>query len=277
MFLNNISNELSKLNINGILCGELVLKGYNSDRRSEANGLIRALISSNQKVSNGDEKEEVKFKKKTGMSISEVEELIYVKAWDFLDSFEDKTLYKERFKKVNSISKLTNKIVIVESRLVKTKQDIVEYFNEVLSNGEEGLIIKSLNKEYKDGKPNFQVKYKLTYQCELRIKGFVSGAINSKYENTLGALCCESEDGLIKTKLSGMSDELREILWDSKDEYLNKIIEIECSGISKAKGSDSFSFFFPRFIGFRDDKDKADTYEEILAIQNSILNLKAEI
>lgn len=274
MFLNSLSENLSKLNSNGILCCELVLKGYNSDRRSEANGLIRALISSNQKIANGDEKEPSKFKKKTGMSVDEVEELIYVKAWDFLDNFEDKTLYVSRFMKAKQLSELTDKIVMVESRAVKTKEDISEYFNEVLENGEEGLILKSLTKEFKDGKPNFQIKYKLTYQCELRIKDFVNGAINSKYENTLGALYCESEDGLIKTKLSGMTDELRNEIWNNKDKYRDCVIEIECSGISKAKDSETYSFFFPRFKDFRFDKDRADTYEEILAIQNSILNLK---
>lgn len=278
MFLcGKLKSQLESLKVERVICGELLLKGYTSANRSEANGIIRGLISSNEKVENGDLKESTKFEKKYGITLEQANDLLYIVAWDCLDTFNDERLYIERLRDLNGTISNIETVKVVEGKSISNKSELFEYFIELLSSGEEGLIVKGLNRKFTDGKPSHSIKLKLSFQCELRIKDFVSGAINSKYENTLGALYCESEDGMIKTKLSGMSDELREILWNSKDEYLNRIIEIECSGISKARDSDSYSFFFPRFKDFRLDKDKADTYKEILAIQNSILNLKAEI
>ena len=117
----------------------------------------------------------------------------------------------------------------------------MDYFSHALTLGEEGLIIKSISEPFVNSKPNYQIKMKLTFQCELKIVDFVSGAVNSKYENTLGALLVESEDGLLKTKLSGMSDEQRDEIWHNKEKYVNKIVEVECSGISKARDSEIYS------------------------------------
>ena len=265
---------MESIQLNRIICGELLLKGYTSSNRSEANGIIRGLISSNEKVENGDLKESAKFEKKYGVSLEQANDLLYIVAWDCLDTFNDERLYKYRLRDLHSTIENISSVVVVKGKPINNKIELFEYFTEFLSEGEEGIIVKGLNRKFVDGKPSHSIKLKLSFQCELRIKDFVGGAINSKYENTLGALYCESEDGLMKTKLSGMRDELRDIIWNNKDKYKDCVIEIECSGISKAKDSDHFSFFFPRFKDFRFDKDRADTYEEILAIQNSILNLK---
>ena len=275
MFLGGkLKSELESIQLNRIICGELLLKGYTSSNRSESNGMIRVLISSNEKVENGNLEESAKFEKKYGISLEQANDLLYIIAWDCLDTFNDERLYKYRLIDLYStIENITN-IIVVKGKPINNKIELFEYFTEFLSEGEEGIIVKGLNRKFVDGKPSHSIKLKLSFQCELRIKDFVGGAINSKYENTLGALYCESEDGLMKTKLSGMRDELRDIIWNNKDKYKDCVIEIECSGISKAKDSDHFSFFFPRFKDFRFDKDRADTYEEILAIQNSILNLK---
>ena len=275
MFLGGkLKSEMESIQLNRIICGELLLKGYTSSNRSEANGIIRGLISSNEKVENGDLKESAKFEKKYGVSLEQANDLLYIVAWDCLDTFNDERLYKYRLRDLHSTIENISSVVVVEGKPINNKAELFEYFTELLSEGEEGIIVKGLNRKFTDGKPSHSIKLKLSFQCELRIKDFVSGAINSKYENTLGALYCESEDGLMKTKLSGMSDELRDVIWNAQDKYRDCVVEIECSGISKAKDSDYYSFFFPRFKDFRFDKDRANTYEEILAIQNSILNLK---
>ena len=275
MFLGGkLKSELESIQLNRIICGELLLKGYTSSNRSEANGIIRGLISSNEKVENGDLKESTKFEKKYGISLEQANDLLYIVAWDCLDTFNDERLYKYRLRDLHNTIENISRVIVVKGKPINNKSELFEYFTELLSEGEEGIIVKGLNRKFTDGKPSHSIKLKLSFQCELRIKDFVSGAINSKYENTLGALYCESEDGLMKTKLSGMSDELRNIIWSDKDKYRDCVIEIECSGISKAKDSETYSFFFPRFKDFRFDKDRADTYEEVLAIQNSILNLK---
>ena len=71
-------------------------------------------------------------------------------------------------------------------------------------------------------------------------------------------------------------DSIRKEIWENKEFYKGKIVTCKCRGTSK-NNNGGVGLLYNTFVCFRDDKDKADTYEEILAIQNSILNLKAEI
>jgi len=148
------------------------------------------------------------------------------------------------------------------------------FFNKVLNNGGEGTLVKSGVDGYKPGKPTYQIKKKMEFECELKIVGFKQGTEGTKYENSLGALVCESSDGKVKADPSGLKEDLRDKIWSNQDDYLNKIITVRCHKISKSKDNDYYSLLHPRFIKFRDDKMEADSYEEIAAIEDSIKNLK---
>jgi len=147
---------------------------------------------------------------------------------------------------------------------------VKKYFSQMLSEDKEGIIIKSGIHPWKSGKPVYQVKLKLDFECELRIIGFKPGEPGKKFENTLGSFIVESEDGILKTDPGGIPEDIRDEVWNNKEEYLNKIITVKSCGISKDKDG-NISLLHPSFVKFREDKDKADTYEEIEKIQESIL------
>ena len=260
-----------------MLNGELLIDGI--EDRATANGIIRGLISSNTKINNGDEKESAKFQKKYGMSISEVEDRLVYYVWDFLDikvlnGFEIDTPYYKRFSilqyYLQVINPIFKSIKIVPSRRVDNEQEAMSHFQELLSLGYEGTILKDMNKGFKSGKPVWQVKYKMVAECELRVLSYELGKEGTKYSSVIGSLYCESECGKLKTKVSGFTDEQRQSILDDIDNYIWKIITVKNNGLSKAKDNEHMSLLYPVFIEIR-DKDKADTLEEIIKIQESII------
>jgi len=114
---------------------------------------------------------------------------------------------------------------------------------------------------------------KLDFECELRVKGFKPGKPGTKYENTLGAFICESEDGLLACDPGGIDELTRDEIWGNKDNYLDKIITIKCCGLSKARDKEVYSLLHPAFVEIREDKDKADTLDEIKIIEESLLKI----
>jgi len=153
----------------------------------------------------------------------------------------------------------------------KAKEEIFKHFQEIIKRGGEGTIVKDGTKPWKDGKPPYQIKLKFEFECEMKIIDFKPGTPGSKFENALGAFICESEDGLVKCDPSGIAEDLRFEIWENRDKYKNKIITVKCNGLSKSKDSQYYSLLHPRFVKFREDKDKADDLNEIQKIAQNIL------
>jgi len=191
--------------------------------------------------------------------------------WDEFDKkFKDEPLKEIVYKDLEHLDKDNAPVTITD--IEEAKNEMFKHFQSILSRGGEGTIIKDGTKEWKDGKPVYQIKMKLDFECELRIKDFKPGKPGTKYENTLGAFICESEDGLVKADPGGIDEYTRDEIWKNKDQYLNKIITVKCCGLSKAKDKEYYSLLHPAFVKIREDKDRADSFEEIKKIQDSILN-----
>jgi ATP-dependent DNA ligase len=100
----------------------------------------------------------------------------------------------------------------------------------------------------------------------MKVTGFLEG--NEKFADNLGAILCESSEGSVQVKVgSGLSDEDRKTIWENKDAYIGKFIEIESNGVILAEDG-TYSLFLPRFIEVREDKTEADTYDTIKALSD---------
>lgn len=101
---------------------------------------------------------------------------------------------------------------------------------------------------------------------------------SGKYSEGIGALLCESSDGLLKVSISGMTESERglervDIMDASKglktiddfdfNKYIGKIITVEFNEMIKAKDKEDYSLFLPRIKEFREDKTEADDLEYI--------------
>ena len=136
-----------------------------------------------------------------------------------------------------------------------TAQKIFEKF---LAEGQEGTILKSKDGIWEDKRSKTQIKFKGELECELKVVDWEEGT--GKNVGRLGALVCESSDGVIRVNVgSGYSDEQR-------DEYtkkvIGKIVTVKYNARIKDK-SGVESLFLPVFIELREDKDKAESSKSI--------------
>jgi len=262
-----------------VLNGELMIKGVS---RYEANGMLASIIKITEKELEGLDvtKDKAKFKKKH-MDFDKAVENVYVTVWDFLpyktymNAESWSTIRKNRLYMLESaMPVLTDVINLVEYKIVKTYDEAISYFRELLNKGEEGAILKSLYGTWENKKPIYQIKMKLEFTVDLKIIGFNEGEKGSKFEGMLGSLQCESSDSLLKADPGGYNDDLRQTIWNNKDSYIDKIVEVKCNGISHDKDN-NYSLLHPVFKEIRDDTT-ADSLEQIIENENMVLGLTNE-
>lgn len=102
----------------------------------------------------------------------------------------------------------------------------------------------------KDGNLLNWRKLKARETYDLRVIGFTAG--RKKYTGVVGALVLESSNGR-QVKCSGMSDDDRWSMQHEPDEWLGKIVEVECQGRGSAGG-----LAHPRYLRVREDKAEPD-------------------
>jgi hypothetical protein len=150
------------------------------------------------------------------------------------------------------------KIWLVSSKIVETQDQANYIFQEYLADGLEGIILKDGSGIWENKRAKHQIKYKGELECDLRIVGVEEGT--GKYVGMLGAIICESEDGVVKTRVgSGFKDEQRRNLGK---EIIGKIAAIKYNMRSVDKQGNQ-SLFLPIVLEIRDDKDVADFDKDI--------------
>ena len=193
--------------------------------------------------------------------------MVHASVWDLIPYayFVDghcPTPYSKRFSTLDSIvSKQKSegkKIWTVTSTIVETIEQAQEIFQDYLSKGYEGIILKDGNGVWEDKRAKHQIKFKGELECDLKIVAIEEGT--GKYAGMLGSLICESSDGVVKVSVgSGLTDADRKNLGQ---EIVDKIVAIKYNSRIKNKLGDE-SLFLPIFIEIRDDKDVADSSKVI--------------
>ena len=194
--------------------------------------------------------------------------LVHATVWDvipyayFTDGYCPNT-YSKRFSSLGDlVSKQLSKdkrIWLVSSEIVETYEKAQEIFNEYLSLGYEGIILKDGSGVWEDKRAKHQIKFKGELECDLKIVGVEEG--NGKYAGLLGNLICESSDGVVKVSVgSGFTDANRKHFMGQN--LLDKIVAVKYNSRIKNKLGEE-SLFLPIFIELRDDKDTADSSKDI--------------
>ena len=185
---------------------------------------------------------------------------VHATIWDVIDyeTFKrgvGKQDYQTRFTLLENMS-LPRKVHLVESKVVATLEEAQKIFEEYLAEGQEGIILKAMNGVWEDKRVKTQVKFKAELDCDLKVVGIQPGT--GKYEGMVGALLCESADGIVKVDVgSGLSDDDRK-----RDDYIGKIVAVTYNARIKNKQGEQ-SLFLPRLIEVREDKSEADSSERI--------------
>jgi len=194
--------------------------------------------------------------------------LVHATVWDvipyayFTDGYCP-TPYSKRF---SSLELLTNKqksegkkIWCVASDIVQSLEEAQVLFEDYLSKGLEGLILKDGSGVWEDKRAKHQIKFKGELECDLKIVAVEEGT--GKAAGMLGAIVCESADGIVKVNVgSGFTDAHRKQYW--KENLVDKIVAVKYNARIKNKAGEE-SLFLPVFIEIRNDKDVADNSKVI--------------
>jgi len=128
-----------------------------------------------------------------------------------------------------------------------------QYNKDAIENGFEGIMIKELEALYECKRSVSWLKQKPFIEVSLKVTALEEGT--GKNQGRLGALICEGEDDGKKIRVnvgSGLTDELRDEIWSSKDAVVGQIVEIRADAATRNQDSeDIFSLRFPRFLRFR--------------------------
>lgn len=189
--------------------------------------------------------------------------------------------YLERIKEISHIESVNN-VKVVKPKKINNEEELLKYEQKCLTEGFEGVMIRTGNSPYKCGRSTeregYLLKIKRFEDSEAKIIGFeeknhnqneaeedVFGRTKRSQKkagmvgaNTLGKILVKDVGGKynnIEFKIgTGFNDELRKELWNNKSKYLGKIVKYkfqpnptEDSGYLKPR--------FPVFLGFRHKND----------------------
>ena len=194
--------------------------------------------------------------------------LVHATVWDlipyvqFIDGY-CQTPYSKRYSTLQAIISKQKadgkKIWNVTSTIVETLEEAQEIFQGYLAEGFEGIILKDGAGVWEDKRSKTQIKFKGELECDLKIVAVEEG--KGKAVGMLGAIICESADGIVKVNVgSGFNDAQRKQYW--KENLVDKIVAVKYNARIKNKTGDE-SLFLPVFIELRDDKDVADNSKVI--------------
>lgn len=227
------------------------------------------------------------------MSVLESSQL-HLTAWDIvtIDDFREESSdapYSKRFDALKSfieVSDLSKLVSVIPSKMVYSIDEAQDLYQEMISQGEEGIIVKSPKMVWENKRSKLQLKVKAELTADLKVVGYLPG--KGELTGNLGALLMESDDSLVEVSMSGFSLKHRSQIFanltndvvgysmviDDKlipffatpgqcDIVLGSIVEVKYNAKIKSKSTDTWSLFLPRFSKSRPDKTFANKLEEI--------------
>jgi ATP-dependent DNA ligase len=146
-------------------------------------------------------------------------------------------------------------IQCVQSWTAFSYEDAHLLFQDHLSRGEEGIILKTVDGPWENKRSKHMLKLKDIRENEFVCVDWVEGT--GKYAGMLGAIVVESADGKVRADVgTGFSDADR--LNITPDSVIGKIVTVQYNTLIENERSDVRSLFLPRFGGIRLDKSSAD-------------------
>ena len=197
------------------------------------------------------------------ISIAETQQAC-VELWDIIshNSFigGESTIHYERrlaqlCDRINNLQQDRVRIKLAKTDTAYSFDEIQQIYEAHRALGHEGVIVKDRYLTWISKRVDKQVKIKAEKVCELRVKDIQMGT--GKYTGMLGAIICESDDGIIEVDVgSGFKDHERHL------DYIGKIVSVKYNEKIVNKNG-KHSLFLPIFIEVRVDKDRADRFNEI--------------
>jgi ATP-dependent DNA ligase len=196
-------------------------------------------------------------------TISEAEaKMVRAIVWDVIpfSDFQDgkcPTPYSARFESLCELTRehSPEKVGSVSSWIVSNYDETKELFEMLLSQGQEGIILKTKDMIWENKRSKNQIKFKGELDCDLEVIDWIEGT--GKHAGRLGALVLSSSDGCIKVNVgTGFSDADRDSI--TLGNSIGRIVAIKYNARITEKKAGNHSLFLPVFLEFRTDKTEAD-------------------
>jgi DNA ligase 1 len=115
-----------------------------------------------------------------------------------------------------------------------------------VSQGYEGIMVKDRSAVYNFGRNWSVMKFKAFFDADVRIIGFNEGT--GKHVGKLGSFQVDYKGVMVRVG-SGLNDELRDCIWENKNNFIDRIIEVRYQ-----EETPDGSLRFPTFVCFRNDR-----------------------
>lgn len=197
--------------------------------------------------------------------------------------------YRDRWNKLTEIINEEEwEVRLTDREVTEEESKVQEMQQEALSDGHEGIMMKSLDAEYKPGnRVGYMVKLKPVMETlDLAIIGAKWGeGRRSNWLSRLKLGCYNDKTGeyeMVGRMATGLTDEQLEEITEKLEPLIieedgrdvtvtpDVIVEAEYEEIQKSPNySSGYALRFPRMKQFREDKEEADSMEKVENLYNS--------
>ena len=167
---------------------------------------------------------------------------------EYNNQFSGKSLTERR-------ERLKNKFPELGGRMVHNADEANRYYDYVLSEGFEGLILKQMHSTYNFKRDKSWVKMKATKTADLKCTGIKVGKTDSQFDGAIGSLLCVGFVEGVAVEVSVGSGLTNDDRFKHPSNYLGKIIEVKYNDITKDSKTGINSLFLPRYSCVRIDKE----------------------
>jgi len=170
------------------------------------------------------------------------------------DSKDATTSYVDRlvtlYDRISTLEDEDSSISYVDKETLSVSEDsdlVKVLHDKFVSEGFEGAMIKNPLAPYQFKRSYDIMKLKAFFDVDLPVDDLLEG--RGKHVGTLGAFVVYHQGVKVQVG-SGLSDEIRSEIWDNKEKYIGRTIEIRYQEITPDR-----SLRFPTFVCFRNDRD----------------------
>lgn len=163
----------------------------------------------------------------------------------------------------NNLKLITDKMTpgrasLVETKIVSTMEEVQEFYEKKLEEGEEGAMVKPNDMPWESKRSKYCLKLKEVKDATLRCVGVLP---HSKFPDQIGSLECMTECGLLEVNIgSGLGEIDRK---KPASYYIGQLIDMKFNALIKKRGSTIYSMFLPIYRGIRLDQNQADTLDKL--------------
>jgi ATP-dependent DNA ligase len=152
---------------------------------------------------------------------------------------------------IDNLKNLSPWLKISPFWLCESLDEIMKVYDNIISLGYEGIIVRHFNAPYELKRSTMIMKFKPKKEDEYEITGYVEEeSINHVPKGVLGALICLSGDGRTFRVGTGFSGSQRHLLWNVRDSLIGKVAKVQYQHLTNKK--------VPRFPVFVSINDKGE-------------------